>query len=62
MNLDDNNYVDFEETKPEKDNRRTIIIVAAVLLVVCCCCIGLGYGLWTWGDAIIEWFGTIFAF
>jgi len=55
MNMDDNNYVEFEEAKPEKDNKRTVLIVAAALVVLCCCCIAVGYGLWTWGDSIVQW-------
>ena len=31
MNMDDNNYVDFEEAQPEKKyNKKTIIIIAVV--------------------------------
>jgi len=58
MNMDDNDYVEFEEAKPEKDNRRTILIVAGALVLVCCCCVFLAYGLYNWwGDAIVQWLG-----
>lgn len=63
MNMDDNNYVDFEEAKPEKDNKKTIIIVAVVAVVLCCCCVVAGFGgkwLWDNGDSLIS--GILLAF
>ena len=56
MNMDDNNYIEFEEAKPEKDNRKTILIIAGVVLVLCCCCIVGGYLFYQYlGDPFIEW-------
>lgn len=63
MNMDDNNYVDFEEAKPEKDNKRTIIIVAVVAVVLCCCCVVAGVGgkwLWDNGDTLFSGFMAFF--
>ena len=58
MNMDENDYVEFEEVKPEKDNRRTILIVAGAIVLVCCCCVFMAYGFYNWwGDAIIRWLG-----
>jgi len=56
MSMDDNNYVDFEEAKPEKDNKKTIIIVAVVAVVLCCCCavIAGGWYLWNNGDSLFQ--------
>lgn len=56
MNMDDNNYVDFEETQPEKDNRTTIIIVAVAAVVLLCCCALIVAG-WFLGDSIIKALG-----
>jgi len=45
---------------PKKNN--TVIIVVAVLVVLCCCCAvvgGLGYYLWTNGDALLNGTGAI---
>lgn len=56
MNMDDNNYVDFEEAKPEKDNKKTIIIVAVAAVVLCCCCAVIALG-WTFGDQIVNALG-----
>jgi len=56
MNMDDNNYVDFEEAKPEKNNRTTIIIVAVVAVLLCCCCATLILG-WNYGDQIVNSLG-----
>lgn len=56
MNMDDNNYVEFEEAKPEKGNRKTIIIVAAVAVVLCCCCGVLVAGYY-YGDQILQALG-----
>jgi hypothetical protein len=53
MNMDDNNYVNFEETQPEKDNRTTIIIVAVAAVVLLCCCALIVAG-WFLGDSIIQ--------
>ena len=53
MNMDDNNYVDFEEAKPEKNNLTTIIIVAVVAVLLCCCCATLLLG-WNYGDQILN--------
>ncbi|MFN2144158.1 MAG: hypothetical protein ACK2T7_02345 [Anaerolineales bacterium] len=53
MSMDDNNYVDFEEAKPEKDNKKTIIIVAVVAVVLCCCCALVIAG-WQFGDQILQ--------
>ena len=53
MNMDDNNYVDFEEAKPEKNNRTTIIIVSVVAVLLCCCCATLLLG-WNYGDQILN--------
>jgi flagellar basal body-associated protein FliL len=52
--MDDNNYVDFEEAKPEKKNNKTIIIIAVVAVVLCCCCVVGGYALWTYGDQLVQ--------
>lgn len=55
MNMDENNYVDFEEAQPEKKSNRTLIIVIAVVaVVICCCCIGAGWALWTYGDSFVQ--------
>lgn len=56
MNMDDNNYVEFEEAKPEKDNRRTIIIIAASVVALCLCCIISGYVFYQFlGDPLVRW-------
>jgi len=56
MNMDDNNYIEFEEAKPEKDNRKTILIISGVVLVFCCFCIVGGYLFYQYlGDPLIEW-------
>ena len=57
MNMEDNNYVDFEEAKPEKNNK-TVIIIAGVAVLLCCCCVVGGYLLWTFGDQILQAFGV----
>jgi hypothetical protein len=57
MNMDDNNYVDFEEAVPEKKPNRTVIIVASVVLVLCCCCVAGGWALWTFGDQLVNALG-----
>jgi len=57
MNMDDNNYVDFEEARPEKKNNRTILIIAGVVVLLCCCCAVGGYALWTWGDQLVQALG-----
>ena len=57
MNMEDNNdYVEFEEAKPENKNRRTIIIVAVVAVVLCCCCAVVAGG-WFYGDPIMNALG-----
>lgn len=38
-------------------NRNIIIAVVVILLLLCCCCI-VGYGLWIYGDAIMEALGV----
>jgi hypothetical protein len=54
MNMEDNNYVDFEEAQPEKkDNKKTIIIIAVVAVVLCCCCAVIAAG-WQFGDQIVQ--------
>ena len=63
MNMDDNNYIEFEEAKPEKDNRRTILIIAGVVLLVCCCCIVGGYLFYQYlGDPLFEWLRSVLNF
>lgn len=52
MNLDDNDYVDFEEIEPEnKNNTRTIIIVVAAVVLLCCCCLVTA---WYGGDYVVN--------
>jgi peptidoglycan/LPS O-acetylase OafA/YrhL len=61
MNMDDNNFVEFEEAKPEKDNRKTVIIVAAAVILVCCCCILAGYLSYQYlGDPFVNWLRATF--
>ena len=56
MNMDDNNYIEFEEAKPEKDNRRTFLIIGGAILLFCCCCIVGGYLFYQYlGDPLVEW-------
>ncbi len=58
MNMDDNDYVEFEEAQPEKNNRKTVLIVAGVLVVLCCCCVLSGYLFYQYlGDPIVQWLG-----
>lgn len=58
MNMDENNYVEFEEAKPEKNNKKTILIVAGALVVLCCCCAFVAYGMYNWwGDSIVQALG-----
>jgi len=57
MNMDDNNYVDFEEAKPEKKKNTTIIIIVAAVVVLCCCCAVSGWALWTYGDQLTSALG-----
>ena len=56
MNMEDNNYVEFEEAQPEKNNSKTVIIVVAVVVLLCCCCVAVGGGAWLWnnGDAMLN--------
>jgi len=58
MNMDDNDYIEFEEAKPEKDNRKIILIIAGAVVLVCCFCAFMTYGLYFWwGDKIVQFFG-----
>ncbi|MEW6084408.1 MAG: hypothetical protein AB1607_07420 [Chloroflexota bacterium] len=46
---------DMNEQMPAepKKNNNTIIIAVVVVLLLCCCC-SAAFGLWTYGDAIME--------
>jgi hypothetical protein len=54
MNMEDNNYVDFEEAKPEKKSNKTVIIIAVVAVVLCCCCVIGGWVAWSYGDQLVQ--------
>ncbi len=56
MNMDDNNFVDFDAAPPKKSNKTLYIIIGVVAVILCCCCV-LGYVGYTYGD---QWFGDLF--
>jgi len=52
----DNSYTE----PPKKKNTVMIIAIVVVVLLCCCCAVGalLAYGLWTYGDELIDNLGV----
>jgi hypothetical protein len=59
MNLEENEFIEFDEVEePKNDNRRTILIVAGAVLLVCCCCVASVYIFYQYlGDPLVNWLG-----